>query len=87
MPWWLAASKASRVKFGLTLCDPEDVRVVEKHICHSRRSAELRGRRLKRQHPDHVVRLVSLLPGDTSPPEEIPLVPLGASGHRTKRTR
>lgn len=64
------------MKFGVTLCSPDDRRVLKKLVCYSELSATRRGRAWKRRNPDHVVRLVSLLPGDTSAPIEIPLVPL-----------
>lgn len=64
------------MKWGLTLCSPGDRRVIRKLVCYNERSAIHRGRAWKRRYPDHVVRAISLLPGDTSPPEEISLVPL-----------
>jgi len=66
----------SRVRWGLTLCAPKDQHVVRKLVCYNERSALHRGRAWKRRYPDHVVRAMSLLPRDTSPPEEIAFVRL-----------
>jgi len=62
------------MKFGLVRSTPDDERVIEKFICHSYRSARTRGRAWKRKYPDQIVRIVSLIPGDTSIPEEVGLV-------------
>jgi hypothetical protein len=62
------------VKHGLVLCAPGDTHVVTRYVCHNYRSAVTRGRAWKRKYPDHVVRVISLCPGDTAPPEVIELV-------------
>ncbi len=64
------------MRFGVTLCLPDDSVVVRKFVCYSYRSAVTRGRQWKRRHPDHIVRVISLVPRDTSEPEVIKLIPL-----------
>ena len=61
-------------KWGVVLCSPNDGRVVRKFVCHNEKSATIRGRIWKRRHPDCVVRIFSLLSGDTSAGCEIGLV-------------
>jgi len=64
------------MKFGVVRCTPDDDRVIEKFVCYNYRSAVTRGRHWKRAHPNDVVRVVSLVPGDTSEPEVIQLIQL-----------
>jgi hypothetical protein len=63
------------MKWGVVICSPDDLRVLEKMVCFNEIGAVRRGRDWKRRHPDHVVRTFSLLPGDTSDGEEIGVVP------------
>ena len=58
--------------WGVTLCAPDDTHVVEKMVCYNERNALRQGRQWKRQHPDHLVRVFSLMARDTSEPEVLP---------------
>jgi hypothetical protein len=61
-------------RFGVTLCAPGDACVLKKMVCFNALGATRRGRDWKRRHPECVVRTFSLLPGDTSPGDEITVV-------------
>lgn len=58
-----------RAPWGVVLSSA--TRVVAKAVCYSERNAYNKGRAWKASHPGYVVRVVSLLPGDTSPPETL----------------
>lgn len=64
------------MKFGVVMCNETDTLVIAKAVCYNERSAETRGRAWKRRNPKCIVRVVSLMPGDTSDPRIIKLVPL-----------
>jgi hypothetical protein len=63
------------VKWGVVLCAPGDLQVLEKMVCYNELGAVRRGRDWKRRHPECIVRAFSLLPGDSSPADEIGIVP------------
>ena len=58
-------------RWGVTLCAPGDTHVVDRMVCYNERNARRQGRQWKKHKPDHVVRVVSLLPGDGSAPEVV----------------
>ena len=59
-------------RWGVTLCAPGDTHVVDRMVCYNEKNARLRAKQWKRRRPDHIARIMSLLPGDTSPPEVVP---------------
>lgn len=69
-------------KWGVVRCAPDNSRIFDKLVCYNERNALIRGRDWKRRYPDQLVRVVSLLPGDTSPPTDIEFVPLARQYHR-----
>lgn len=56
-------------RWGVTLCAPDDSHVVERMVCFNERNARRQGVQWKQRKPDHVVRVFSLRPRDTTAPE------------------
>lgn len=59
-------------KYGAVLLAPDNSHVVEKMVCFNEKNARLQCKQWKRRRPDHIARIMSLLPGDRSPPEVVP---------------